>query len=193
MAAASELKTWPHGRVSILTIGLVPSYLSSTQAMIKKTSANAQDEWLYPTTQCEKDREAYLSRSDHPCDSRRASRRNPEVSMPHLSARHQDKPLINAHFAACKAAQEPFVLCLRRRTWAEVRFDDATLEPSQRSVLEAHAAEIVDGAMAIITKHRHLCDRDIVDSNQITLPDVRLETAEAIAAELFAFYSSKLS
>lgn len=105
--------------------------------------------------------------------------------MPHLSVAAKNTDAVNAHYKACKSNGMPYVLCLRRRTKANVEFDHISLDSSVDTILEANEREIRDGAIAIFKKNFSSGATYDLGAKVMLMRDLPIENAERAAAELF--------
>ena len=106
--------------------------------------------------------------------------------MPHLSVPKGDIEAINRHYKYCQDTQEPYVLCLRRRTRANVEFDHISLDPSVDVVLDKNQILIRDGASEIFRRYACKSARYDISAKVMWMKDLRVDDAERIAAELFS-------
>lgn len=113
--------------------------------------------------------------------------------MPHLSIPDGDLAAQNAHYEACCAAGALYVLCLRRRTKANVEFDYITLDKASSAVLEANEMEILDRAEAIYRKHYARGASCDFKATVMFFRDLPVEAAERVAAELFDMLSEVIN
>lgn len=106
--------------------------------------------------------------------------------MPYLSVRNGDKSAKNKHYEACRLSQEPYVLCLRRLTKADVEFDHISLDSSLDRFFDAHEKQIMDSALEIF--HRNAAKGATYDigAKLMSLRNLPIANAERAAAELFA-------
>lgn len=109
--------------------------------------------------------------------------------MPHLSAAQTDTDSINRYYAECEASGEPYVLCLFRRTQADVRFDYISLGVEQIKALDEHAEEIRGAVDEIYNKYPHKWAVPAKGPKLIEMRDLAREDAEAADAELHACLS----
>ncbi|MDT1064754.1 hypothetical protein RM190_23060 [Paracoccus sp. CPCC 101403] len=112
--------------------------------------------------------------------------------MPYLYTAHHDSARINKHYDLCEKSQDPYVICQVRGTKADVIFDIASLDQNQRAVLDVDVAEIAKDLGPLIARHTRLKDKDLVSAHDITIRDLPIEPAKALAEDLFNFYAARL-
>lgn len=105
--------------------------------------------------------------------------------MSHLSVKEDRRDLINAHFEACKRKQVPYVLCLRRRTKADVEFDHISFEKDVDHILEQRAQEIRESAVEIFTRHKTKGSSFVISAHVMSMRGLKIESAELAAADLY--------
>jgi hypothetical protein len=109
--------------------------------------------------------------------------------MGHLSVKKDDIDSINRHYEECKKAQEPYVICKRRRTKADVDFDHILFDKSVDNVLKDNREEIVSKAIEIFNKHSSKGAKYNVSAGVISFRNLEVNQAEQAASEVFDMIS----
>jgi hypothetical protein len=111
--------------------------------------------------------------------------------MGHLSVKEDDIDSINKHYEECKKAQEPFVICKRRKTKADVDFNHISFDKPVNNVLKGNHEEIVSKAIKIFQEHSSTSKgaKYNVGDCSITFRNLEVNQAEQAASEVFYMIS----
>ncbi|PTE15969.1 hypothetical protein [Pseudogemmobacter blasticus] len=113
--------------------------------------------------------------------------------MSYLSVKADRRDLIDAHFDACKKSQQPYVLCRRRRTKADVEFDFISFDKSLDRIFEQREREIMDRAMEIFHRHKTKGATYHISAKVMAMRGLTVESAELAAAELYKLISGLIA
>jgi hypothetical protein len=111
-------------------------------------------------------------------------------NVSYLSVKADRADLINAHYEACKASKRPYVLCLHRRTKADVEFDFVTFDKSLDSIFEQRESEILDSAKQIFLRHATKSSSYDLSAKVMFMRGLTVAHAELAAAELYQMIAS---
>ena len=113
--------------------------------------------------------------------------------MPYLSVKADRRDLIDAHFEACKKNQQPYVLCLRRRTKADVEFDHISFDSAVDRIFERREREILDRAKQIYLQHASKGSRYDLSAKVMAMRGLTVESAELAAADLYQMIANVIA
>lgn len=105
--------------------------------------------------------------------------------MTYLSVKADRRDLIDAYFEDCKKKQQPYVLCLRRRTKADVEFDHVSFASAVDRIFEQREREIMDSAMEIFTRHKSKGSSYLISAKVMSMRGLTIESAVLAAADLY--------
>ncbi|MVO14796.1 hypothetical protein [Parasedimentitalea huanghaiensis] len=109
--------------------------------------------------------------------------------MSYLKAAKADVRAIDLHYKRCQKEQIPYVLCLTRRTKADVDFDFISLEPALEARIDARAEEVRDRAADIYRSYATKQSEYLMSAKVISLKNLDIPSAEHAAAALYELVS----